>query len=144
MKKIVTFAAAVVMLASVRMAAADVLPINGQVTKIDVKQSKITLRHGPIKKLDMDMGMTMVFRVKDPALLTPEFRMLGIKPGHRTGEMIPVLNGGEQNMIRFVAVLALASVLAPSAGLAQSQRQPYAGYQQRSIKALSDAQIGEL
>lgn len=70
MKKIVTFAAAVVMLASVRMAAADVLPINGQVTKIDVKQSKITLRHGPIKKLDMDMGMTMVFRVKDPALLT--------------------------------------------------------------------------
>jgi len=70
MKKIITFAAAVVMLASVRMAAADVLPIDGQVTKIDAKQNKITLRHGPIKKLDMDMGMTMVFRVKEPALLT--------------------------------------------------------------------------
>ena len=45
------------------------LPIDGQVTKIDTKQNKITLRHGPIKKLDMDTGMTMVFRVKDPALL---------------------------------------------------------------------------
>jgi Cu/Ag efflux protein CusF len=42
---------------------------SGQVTKVDVKQNKITLRHGPIKKLDMDMGMTMVFRVKDPAML---------------------------------------------------------------------------
>ena len=47
-------------------------------------------------------------------------------------------------MIRFVAVVALACVLAPSAGSAQSHQQPYAGYQQRSIKALSDAQIGEL
>jgi Cu/Ag efflux protein CusF len=43
--------------------------IDGQVTKVDAKQNKITLRHGPIKKLDMDMGMTMVFRVKDPAML---------------------------------------------------------------------------
>jgi Cu(I)/Ag(I) efflux system protein CusF len=44
--------------------------IDGQVTKVDVRQNKITLRHGPIKKLDMDMGMTMVFRVKDPAILS--------------------------------------------------------------------------
>jgi Cu/Ag efflux protein CusF len=43
--------------------------IDGQVTKIDTAQNKITLRHGPIKKFDMDIGMTMVFRVKDPALL---------------------------------------------------------------------------
>jgi Cu/Ag efflux protein CusF len=43
--------------------------IDGQVTKIDAAQNKITLRHGPIKKFDMDEGMTMVFRVKDPALL---------------------------------------------------------------------------
>ena len=28
----------------------------------------IALKHGPIKNLDMD-GMTMVFRVKDPAML---------------------------------------------------------------------------
>ena len=42
--------------------------VDGQVTKIDVSAGKITLRHGPIKKFDMD-GMTMVFRVKDPAML---------------------------------------------------------------------------
>ena len=41
---------------------------DGQVQKIDEAQGKITLRHGPIKNLDMD-AMTMVFRVKDPAML---------------------------------------------------------------------------
>jgi Cu(I)/Ag(I) efflux system protein CusF len=43
--------------------------IDGQVTKIDESASKITLKHGPIKKFDMSDGMTMVFRVKDPAML---------------------------------------------------------------------------
>jgi Cu/Ag efflux protein CusF len=43
--------------------------IDGQVTKIDESAGKITLKHGPIKKLDMDEGMTMVFRVQDPAML---------------------------------------------------------------------------
>jgi Cu/Ag efflux protein CusF len=41
---------------------------DGQVTKIDTAQGKITLRHGPIKNLDMD-AMSMVFRVQDPAML---------------------------------------------------------------------------
>ena len=43
--------------------------VDGQVTKIDASASKITLKHGPIKKFDMDDGMTMVFRVQDPGLL---------------------------------------------------------------------------
>jgi len=43
--------------------------IDGQVTKIDASAGKITLKHGPIKKLNMDEGMTMVFRVQDPAML---------------------------------------------------------------------------
>lgn len=43
--------------------------INGQVTKIDESAGKITLKHGPIKKLDMNQGMTMVFRAQDPAML---------------------------------------------------------------------------
>jgi Cu(I)/Ag(I) efflux system protein CusF len=43
--------------------------INGQVTKIDESAGKITLKHGPIKKLDMEDGMTMVFRAQDPAML---------------------------------------------------------------------------
>lgn len=43
--------------------------IDGTVTKIDESAGKITLRHGPIKKLDMDEGMTMVFRIQDPTML---------------------------------------------------------------------------
>lgn len=43
--------------------------VDGQVTKIDQSASKITLKHGPLKKFDMDDGMTMVFRVQDPAML---------------------------------------------------------------------------
>ncbi len=40
----------------------------GEVRKIDKEAKKITLKHGDIKNLDMP-GMTMVFQVKDPALL---------------------------------------------------------------------------
>ena len=44
--------------------------VNGEVKKIDEAAGKITLKHGPIKALDMDDdGMTMVFRVGDPAML---------------------------------------------------------------------------
>jgi Cu(I)/Ag(I) efflux system periplasmic protein CusF len=38
-----------------------------QVRKIDKEAKKITLKHGPIKNLDMP-GMTMVFQVRDAAL----------------------------------------------------------------------------
>ena len=40
----------------------------GEVRKVDKDAQKITIRHGPLAKLDMP-AMTMVFRVKDPALL---------------------------------------------------------------------------
>ena len=43
---------------------------DGQVTKVDVSAGKITIKHGPLKKFDMDEGMTMVFRANDPAMLT--------------------------------------------------------------------------
>jgi uncharacterized cupredoxin-like copper-binding protein/Cu/Ag efflux protein CusF len=39
-----------------------------EVRKIDLDAKKITLKHGPIKNLDMP-GMTMVFQVRDAALL---------------------------------------------------------------------------
>ena len=55
------------MLANVTEAQAPI--VSGQVTKIDESAGKITLKHGPIKKLDMNEGMTMVFRVQDPAML---------------------------------------------------------------------------
>jgi Cu/Ag efflux protein CusF len=40
----------------------------GEVRKIDKDAGKVTIKHGPIRNLDMP-GMTMVFRVKDPAML---------------------------------------------------------------------------
>ena len=43
--------------------------IDGQVTKVDQGAGKITIKHGPIPKLGMDQGMTMVFRAGDPGML---------------------------------------------------------------------------
>jgi Cu/Ag efflux protein CusF len=43
--------------------------IEGQVTKVDQSAGKITIKHGPIKKLGMDEGMTMVFRAPDPQMM---------------------------------------------------------------------------
>jgi Cu/Ag efflux protein CusF len=40
----------------------------GEVRKVDKDAQKITIKHGPLKNLDMP-PMTMVFRVKDPAML---------------------------------------------------------------------------
>ena len=42
--------------------------VEGEVRKVDKEAKKITLKHGEIKNLDMP-GMTMVFQVKDTALL---------------------------------------------------------------------------
>jgi Cu/Ag efflux protein CusF len=35
--------------------------VDGEVTKVDESAGKITIKHGPIKKFDMEGGMTMVF-----------------------------------------------------------------------------------
>ncbi len=43
--------------------------VTGKVTKVDAAAQKLTIRHGPLKKFEMDDGMTMVFRVKDPSML---------------------------------------------------------------------------
>lgn len=51
------------------LALAQTAMVNGEVKKIDESAGKITLKHGPIKSLGMDEGMTMVFRVQDPAML---------------------------------------------------------------------------
>jgi Cu(I)/Ag(I) efflux system periplasmic protein CusF len=40
----------------------------GEVRKVDTAASKVTIKHGDIKNLDMP-AMTMVFQVRDPALL---------------------------------------------------------------------------
>ena len=41
---------------------------DGEIRRVDKEAKKITIRHGPIVSLDMP-PMTMVFRVKDPAML---------------------------------------------------------------------------
>lgn len=40
----------------------------GEIRKVDIAQGKLTIKHGDIKNLGMP-GMTMVFRVKDPAMV---------------------------------------------------------------------------
>ncbi len=42
--------------------------VAGEVRKVDRDNQKITIKHGEIKSLDMP-PMTMVFAVKDPAML---------------------------------------------------------------------------
>ncbi|MCK1369344.1 copper-binding protein [Bradyrhizobium sp. 62] len=49
--------------------AAQGAAISGEVKKIDEAAGKITLKHGAAKNLGMDEPMTMVYRVKDPAVL---------------------------------------------------------------------------
>lgn len=41
----------------------------GEIRKVDMEAKKITIKHGEIKNLDMP-GMTMVFQVKEEALLS--------------------------------------------------------------------------
>lgn len=60
--------------------------IDGQVTKIDESAGKITIKHGPIKKWDMD-SMTMVFRVQDPEMLKV------LKPGDKLKFDVERING---------------------------------------------------
>ena len=45
-------------------------PYRGEVQKVDAAAGKVTLKHGPIKKFDMEDGMTMVYRVQDPSMLS--------------------------------------------------------------------------
>lgn len=54
--------------AGAALAHAQATTTEGEVRKIDAAQRKITLKHGEIRNLDMP-PMSMVFAVKDPALL---------------------------------------------------------------------------
>ena len=69
MKNLMRMAGAAVLAAALTVTAATAEDINGEVKKIDEGAGKITLKHGPAKSLGMDEPMTMVYRVKDSALL---------------------------------------------------------------------------
>jgi len=61
--------------------------VNGQVMKIDEPAGKITIKHGPLRKFDMNENMTMVFRAGDPAMLK------AVKPGDRVRFVPDRVNG---------------------------------------------------
>jgi Cu(I)/Ag(I) efflux system periplasmic protein CusF len=64
-RTVIAVAASLVMASS---ALADGNMVKAEVVKVDKPAGKITLKHAPIKNLDMD-AMTMVFRVADQAML---------------------------------------------------------------------------
>ena len=59
---------------------------DGEVRKVDKEQGKVTLKHGPLKNLDMP-AMTMVFKVLDPKMLD------GIKEGDKVKFAADKVNG---------------------------------------------------
>ena len=65
MKKTLALIAA---LAASALALAQVPMANGEVTKVDKANGRITLKHGEIKSLNMP-PMTMAYRVRSPQLL---------------------------------------------------------------------------
>src|SRR5262245_39640728 len=67
--------------------------VNGQVTRIDESAQKITIKHGALKKFDMEDGMTMVFRAQDPAMLK------AVKPGDRI-RFVPGRVNGQFTVIK--------------------------------------------
>lgn len=69
MKKTMTALALSCALLAVTFAFAQSAMVDGQVTKVDASAGKLTIKHGPLKKLGMDEGMTMVFRAQGPAML---------------------------------------------------------------------------
>ena len=50
-------------------APAEAKMVDGLVKKVDKSAGKVTLAHGPLTHLGMEMAMTMAFRVKDAAWL---------------------------------------------------------------------------
>jgi len=90
MHKLVLVVASVLALSTAlapQSAPAQAETVTGQVTKIDESAGKITIRHGPIKKFDMEDGMTMVFRAQDPAMLKT------VKPGDKVKFEADRVNG---------------------------------------------------
>lgn len=67
----------------------------GEIRRIDKGTGKVTIKHGPIKILDMP-AMTMVFQVRDPALLDQ------VKAGDKVNFVAEKI-GGQYTVIRIEA-----------------------------------------
>jgi len=84
-KSMVMLAAAVGLAAGATVAYAQM--VDGEVTKVDESAGKISRKHGPMKKFDMEDDMTMVFRANDPAILKQ------VKPGDKIKFEADKVNG---------------------------------------------------
>ena len=49
----------------------------GEVRKVDMSAKKITIKHGPMPKFQMEDGMTMVYAVQESSMLN------AVKPGDK-------------------------------------------------------------
>lgn len=66
---------------------AQAAPLSGgEVRKVDQASGKLTIKHGPLENLGMP-AMTMIFRVKDAAMLEQ------VKPGDRIKFLAEKING---------------------------------------------------
>lgn len=72
--------------ASTQTTSTEAAMTDGEVKKVDKDAGKVTIKHGPIVNLDMP-NMTMVFRVKDPAMLAQ------VKEGDKIKFAADKLNG---------------------------------------------------
>ncbi|KVK86446.1 RND transporter [Burkholderia ubonensis] len=59
---------------------------HGEIRKVDTAAGKLTIKHGPLENLGMD-AMTMVFKVKDAAMLSQ------VKAGDRIDFVADEVNG---------------------------------------------------
>ena len=59
----------------------------GEIKKVDINQKKLTIKHGEIKNLGMP-PMTMIFKVKDPTMLT------SVKTGDKVAFVVEKLPEG--------------------------------------------------
>jgi Cu/Ag efflux protein CusF len=86
MKKILTLAGAAAIGLAMSFTAGAVEYTKGEVTKIDIKQKKITIKHEELKSLGMP-AMTMVFVVADEEMLGK------VKPGQSVEFVAERVNG---------------------------------------------------
>jgi Cu/Ag efflux protein CusF len=69
MKKLKSILTATMLACSIVGASAQSKLTDGQVIKVDASANKITIKHGPMKKLDMEDGMTMVYVARESSML---------------------------------------------------------------------------
>jgi Cu(I)/Ag(I) efflux system protein CusF len=70
---------------------------DGEIRKVDKDAKKITIKHGPIPSIDMP-AMTMVFQVKDPAMVNQ------VKAGDKVKFQAEMLTGGKTVVTRIEVV----------------------------------------